>query len=193
MLSRLESPSLPSPSAAAATAAAAVCNCRSPTHLSCHRQSRRAKTRAGMRSLAASRLATSVLPPGDQRWTCVSWLVLRLYSVPARHISEGAAPHPTVLRPARLYSALPAFKKNVIAVFVFLDGGVKMLVKCLQICVHVFIDRPQNCAQTSFRSRAGLRPNFGHSRSKLCPIMCRSRTKLCPDFGCSRSACYVLL
>ena len=44
---------------------------------------------------------------------------------------------------------------------------VKMLVKCLQICAHVFIDRPQNCVQTSFRSCAVLRPNFGHSRSKL--------------------------
>ena len=62
-----------------------------------------------------------------------------------------------------------------------------MLVKCLQICAHVFIDRPQKCAQTSFRSCAGLRPNYGHSRSKLCPIMCRSRTKLCPNFGCSRA------
>ena len=62
-----------------------------------------------------------------------------------------------------------------------------MLVKCLQICAHVFIDRPQNCAQTSFRSCAGLQPNFGHSRSKLCPIMCRSRTKLCPNFVCSRA------
>ena len=62
-----------------------------------------------------------------------------------------------------------------------------MLVKCLQICAHVFIDRPQNSAQTSFRSCAGLRPNFGHSRSKLCPIMGRSRTNLCPNFGCSRA------
>ena len=58
-----------------------------------------------------------------------------------------------------------------------------MLVKCLQICARVFIDLPQNCAQTSFRSCPRLRPNFGHSRSKLCPIMCRSRTKLCPNFG----------
>ena len=63
-----------------------------------------------------------------------------------------------------------------------------MLVKCLQICAHVFIDRPQNCAQTSFRSCAGWRPNFGHSRSELCPIMtCRSRAKLCPNFGCSHA------
>ena len=69
----------------------------------------------------------------------------------------------------------------------FQTADVKMLVKCLQICAHVFIDRPQNCAQTSLRSCAGLRPNFGHSRSKLCPIMCRSRTKLCPNFGRSRA------
>ena len=49
---------------------------------------------------------------------------------------------------------------------------------------------PQNCAQTAFRSRAGLWPNFGHSRSKLwllCPILCRLRTKLCPNFGRSRA------
>ena len=105
-------------------------------------------------------------------------------------------PARTVVRPARLYSALPEFKKkkniffrlqNVIAVFVFSGKGVKMLVKCLQICAHVIIDRQQNCAQTSFRSCAGLRPNFGHSRSKLCPIMCCSRTKLCPNFGFSRA------
>ena len=71
--------------------------------------------------------------------------------------------------------------------FFFSDRGEKMLVKCLQICTHVFIDRPQNCAQASFRSCAGLRPNFGHSHSKLWPIMCRSRTKLCQNFGCSRA------
>ena len=92
-------------------------------------------------------------------------------------------PARTVLRPARLYSALPEFEKkkknylnfffllNVIAVFVFSDRDVKMLVIFLQICAHVFIDHPQNCAQTSFRSCAGLRPNFGHSRSKLCSII----------------------
>ena len=59
------------------------------------------------------------------------------------------------------------FLQNVIAVFVFSDRGVKMLVKCLQICAHVFIDRPQNCAKTSCHSCAGLRPNFVHSCSKL--------------------------
>ena len=97
-------------------------------------------------------------------------------SVPARHISEG--PALTVLRPARLYSALPELKKKKInynffflqIVFVFSNRGVKMLAKCLQICAHVFVDRPQNCAQASFRSYAGLRPNFDHPRSRLCPI-----------------------
>ena len=78
-------------------------------------------------------------------------------------------------------------KKKCFAVFVFSDRDVKMLVKCLQTCAHVFINRPQNCAQTSLRSCAGLRPNFSHSRSKLCPIMCRSRTKLCPNFGRSHA------
>ena len=68
----------------------------------------------------------------------------------------------------------------------FRTADVKMLVKCLQICAHVFINRPQNCAQTSFRLRAGLWPNFCRSRSKLCPILCRLRTKLCPNFGRSR-------
>ena len=63
------------------------------------------------------------------------------------------------------------FLQIVIAVFVFADRGVKMLVKCLQICAHVFIDRPQNCAQTSFRSsRSKLCPNFGCSRARLCQI-----------------------
>ena len=98
-------------------------------------------------------------------------------------------PARTVLRPARMGKKIFFFffLQNVIAVFVFSDRDVKTLVKCLQICTHVFIDRPQNCAQTSFRSCAGLRPNFGHSRSKLCPIMCRLRTKLCPNFGRSRT------
>ena len=79
--------------------------------------------------------------------------------------------------------------QHIIAVFVFSDRGVKMLAKCLQICAHVFIDLPQNCAQTSFRSCAGLRPNCGHSRSKLCAIICRSCTKLCPNFGSRARLC----
>ena len=104
------------------------------------------------------------------------------YSVPARHISEGAAPCPN-LNQKKITLIFFFFYNNVIAVFVFSDRGVKRLVKCLQICAHVFIDRPQNCTHTSFRSCTGLRQNFGHSRSKLCSIMCRSRTKLCPNSG----------
>ena len=101
-------------------------------------------------------------------------------SVPARHISEGAAPCPYWLAPCPSIHCPALF-------LCFQTADVKMLVKCLQIYAHVFIDRPQNCAQTSFRSCAGLRPNFGRSRSKLCPITCRSRTKLCPNFGRSRA------
>ena len=125
----------------------------------------------------------------------ISRIDYRKVSVPARHIYDGAAPYPYYLepcpiiqRPARIKKIiikLNFFLQNVIAAFVFSDRGVKMLVKFLQICAHVFIDRPQNCAQTSFRSCAGMRPNFGHSHSKLSPIMCRSRIKLCPNFGCS--------
>ena len=95
----------------------------------------------------------------------------------------------TVLRPARLSSALPElfekkkkinfsifiYLQNVIAVFVFSDSRCKNACNCLQICAHVFIDRPQNCAL------------LGHSRSKLCPILCRLCTKLCPNFGRSRA------
>ena len=134
----------------------------------------------------------------DTSSSLYSRLGLWVHSVPARHISEGAAPCtyclapcPIIQRPVRIKKIIIKvfwfFLSNVIAVFVFSDRGVKMLVKCLRICAHVLIDRPQNGAQTSFRSCAGLRPNFGHSRFKLCPIMCCSRTKLCPNFGCSRA------
>ena len=75
-------------------------------------------------------------------------------------------PARTVLRPARIQ-----------LFFVFLT---KCTCCFCVLCKNACIDRPQNCAQTSFRSCAGLRPNFGHLRSKLYPIMCRSRTKLCP-------------
>ena len=43
------------------------------------------------------------------------------------------------------------------------------------------------CPDLVFRSCAGLRPNFGHSRSKLRLIMSRLRTKFCRNFGCSRA------
>ena len=104
------------------------------------------------------------------------------------HCPYCFAPCPIIQRPTRIWKKKK--KKlftNCNCYFVFSDRDVNMLVKCLQICAHVFIDRPQNCAQTSFRSCAGLRLNFGHSRSKLCPILCRSLTKLCPNFGFSRA------
>ena len=98
-------------------------------------------------------------------------------------------PAHTGLRPARFTRALPEFKKkkkltkiincffifqNVIAVFVFSD--VKMLVKYLQICAHVFINRPQDqilvvhAQKILFRLCTKLCPNFDHSRARLCPI-----------------------
>ena len=67
-------------------------------------------------------------------------------------------------------------------------------VQCLQICAHVFIDRPQNCAPILFRSLAGLCVNFGRSRVKVCPArfgrsrsklflkFARSRARLCPNY-----------
>ena len=111
-------------------------------------------------------------------------------SVPARHISEGAAPCLYCLAPCPYCLALcPNYKnyiffyfRNVNAVFRFSDRGVIMLVKCLQICAHVFIDRPQNCAH----SCAGLRRNFSHSRSKLCPIIYVSFAhKIVPNLFCT--------
>ena len=51
-----------------------------------------------------------------------------------------------------------------------------MLVKCLQICAHVFINRPQDqilvvhACPILFRLRSKLCPNFGCSRARLCPI-----------------------
>ena len=98
-------------------------------------------------------------------------------SDPARHLYKGAVPWPYRLAPCPNSLALcPIYiapcpkqieknkKKCRISVFVFSDSW--WTVQCLKICAHVFIDRPQNCAQISFRSRAGLCPNFGRSRVK---------------------------
>ena len=101
-------------------------------------------------------------------------------SFPARPISEGAAPCPYCLAPCPMYIApcpnlFRTFTKCNCCFLCFQTADVKNLVKCLQMCAHVFINRPQNCAQTSFCSR-----------SKLCPILCRLRT-MCPNFGHSRA------
>ena len=73
-------------------------------------------------------------------------------------------PAHTVLHPAQLSSALPelfikqffffsfSYLQNVIAVFVFSDNRCKNACNCLQICVHVFINRPQNCAHADLVS-----------------------------------------
>ena len=58
----------------------------------------------------------------------------------------------------------------------FQTADVKMLVKCLQICAHVFINRPQDQIlvvhswKILCRLCTKLCPNFGRSRARLCPI-----------------------
>ena len=93
----------------------------------------------------------------------------------------------SILRPA--LTARFIIFLHIISVFVFSDSW--WPVQCLQICAHVFIDRPHNCGKIVFRLRPGLCPNFGRSREKACPIFCRLRTKcikLRPNFGrsCAR-------
>ena len=121
---------------------------------------------------------------GDfQNRTSVEWN--RLAIVECRTVSalqlcmfpRALRPAFTVLRPHSelpcalpdLHSALPELGKKIYRTSVFLFSD--ELYKTLQICAHVFIDRPQNCAQILFRSRAGLRPSSGRcSRIKLCQI-----------------------
>ena len=58
----------------------------------------------------------------------------------------------------------------------FQTADVKMLVKCLQICANVFINRPQDqilvvhAWKILCRLRTKLCPNFARSRARLCPI-----------------------
>ena len=73
-------------------------------------------------------------------------------------------PARTVLRPARIIYLKKIyifsifyiffFLQNVIAVFVSSDSRCKNACNCLQICVHVFINRPQNCAHADLVSFA---------------------------------------
>ena len=49
----------------------------------------------------------------------------------------------------------------------------------MQICAHVFIDRPQNCARILFRSCAGLCPNFRRSHVNVDLVV---RTLNCARF-----------
>ena len=106
----------------------------------------------------------------DALLDCSSLYVLD-YSVPARPISEGAAPCPYWLAPCPNYKRpvriLKKKKKshlqNVILLLCFRTADVKMLVL------------------------ADLCPCFHRSHFKLCPILCRLRTKLCPNFGRPRA------
>ena len=78
--------------------------------------------------------------------------------------TRALRPARTGLHSARFTSALPELlKKNFFFFFPFTKCNCCCVFRqpmqkclCLQICAHVFIDRLQNCAQTSFRSRAGL-------------------------------------
>ena len=133
-------------------------------------------------------------------------------SVPAGIFLRALRPARTVLRPARLYSALPElflnkikyififlYLQNVIAVFVFSDSRCKHACNCLQICAHVFINRRQNCAQTSSHSRAGFRivtEFWSFTRKTVLHLVIRALNcarfcavcsiRLCPNFGRSR-------
>ena len=98
-----------------------------------------------------------------------------IISVTARPISEGAAPCSSALpellekkkKKKLIFQFFFNYLLNVIAVFVFSDSRCKNAYNCLQICAYVFINHPQNCAKTSFHSRAGLYPYFGRSRVKV--------------------------
>ena len=110
-------------------------------------------------------------------------------SVPARPISEGAAPCPYWLVPCPIYTRpariktknnnkVPNSKKkkkkkkfflflqNVIAFCVFRQYVFKNACKMLADLCPCFHQLP-------------TRPNFGRSQVKVCPILCRLRTKLC--------------
>ena len=68
----------------------------------------------------------------------------------------------------------------------FSDSRCKNACICLQICAHVFINRPQqNCAKTSFTRKSV--PHLVVRVLKPCPVLCRLRTKSCPNFGRSRA------
>ena len=102
-------------------------------------------------------------------------------------VLRALCPARTVLRPARLYSAL------TVAVFVFSDSRCKNACKMLADLCPCFHRSPTKLCPdlvslarwivTKFWSFT-RKSEHGHSRSKLCSIMCRLRTKLCPNFGC---------
>ena len=102
-----------------------------------------------------------------------------MYSVPARHISEGAAPClyclapcPIIQRPARIKKKelfIDLFKnfiylQNVIAVFVFSDVGVKMLVKSCRF-VPMFSSIAHKIVPDLVSFMCWIATQFCHSRS----------------------------
>ena len=102
----------------------------------------------------------------------VKYNVIRiLYSVSALHIYDGAAPCSYCFSHCPIYIApcrnLEKKMKKKITYIIYLCFQAADELQCLQICAHVFIDRPKNCARVLFRSRAGLCLNFGRSRVKV--------------------------
>ena len=108
-------------------------------------------------------------------------------------------PARTVLRPARLSSALPElfikkkkiilffqiylfiYLQNVIAVFVSSNSRCKNACNCLQICASVFINRPQNCAKTSVSFASWIVTEFWSFTRKSVPDLV-IRTLNCARF-----------
>ena len=88
-----------------------------------------------------------------------SSVTARPYSVPARHISEGAAPCPYWLAPCPIYKRPARIKKKKKIIFCFFPP----FTKCNCCCVFMLV------------------------LAYLCPCFHRSPTKLCPDlvsFAC---------
>ena len=113
---------------------------------------------------------------GKSTFECTSSTIvyfLLVLSVPARHISEGAAPCPYWLAPCPIYKC-PARMINFFFFFFFHLQNVILLL-CFQT------------ADVKMLVLADLCPCFHRSHSKRCPILCRLRTKLCPNFGRSRA------
>ena len=118
---------------------------------------------------------------------CKLYLTCSHCSVPARPISEGAAPCPYWLapcpywlascpiykRPARIINKQKFKQKNYN--FFFSPIYKMQLLLCFQT------------ADVKMLVLADLCPCFYRSHSKLCPILCRLRTELCPNFGRSRA------
>ena len=132
-----------------------------------------------------------------------------MFSVPARHIYEGAAPCsyclapcPTSLAPCPIYIApCPNLKENII-IFVTYNFGFGVFIQLMNCTMLAdlypcFHRSPTKLCPDLVSFACWIVPKFwafackcarlGHSRSKQCPICCRLHTKLCPNFGRSHA------